>query len=301
MISVERIPPLEELKWHDSIIYWGNAFDVLRRMPPESFQTVITSPPYWGVRDYGIEGQIGLEKTLDQYLNKILLVFGEVKRVLKKDGTLWLNIGDTYTSGNRGYRAPDKLYPARSMKKGRPDNPIGLKNKDLIGLPWRIAFSLQNDGWFLRSDIIWHKPNAMPESVKDRPIKSHEYIFLLSKTEKYYYNFQAVMEPAKITKLRGLRSVWNLNTVPFHGSHNASFPVNLVLPCIKAASQQGEYILDPFFGTGTVGLACQELDRKFVGIELNGKFAKMASKRLGLSKNAIMKVPLTGVYEGEAV
>jgi site-specific DNA-methyltransferase (adenine-specific) len=301
MISVKRISPPDELKWQDSIIYWGNAFDVLRRVPSESFQTVITSPPYWGVRDYGIEGQIGLEKTLDQYLNQILLVFSEVKRVLKKNGTLWLNVGDTYTSGNRGYRAPDKRYPARSRREDRPDNPIGLKNKDLIGLPWRIAFLLQNDGWFLRSDIIWHKPNAIPESVKDRPIKSHEYIFLLSKTEKYYYDFQAVMEPAKNTKLRGLRSVWNQNTVPFSGNHNASFPINLVLPCIKAASQQGDYILDPFFGTGTVGLACQELDRKFVGIELNREYTQISSKRLGLSQDNIIKVSFVGDYEKEVV
>jgi len=192
MISIQRILPPEELIWNDSIIYWGNALDVLRKIPSESFQTVITSPPYWGVRDYGIKGQIGLEKTLDQYLNKILLVFYEVKRVLKKNGTLWLNVGDIYTSGNRGYRASDKLNPARFMKQGRPDNPIGLKNKDLIGLPWRIAFLLQKDGWFLRSDIIWHKPNGMPESVKDRPTKSHEYIFLLSKTEKYFYDYQSV-------------------------------------------------------------------------------------------------------------
>jgi site-specific DNA-methyltransferase (adenine-specific) len=291
MIPVQRIPPPEELKWFDSIIFWGNALDILRRIPSESFQSVITSPPYWGVRDYGIEGQIGLEKTLDQYLNKILLVFSEVKRVLKKNGTLWLNVGDTYTSGNRGYRAPDKRYAARSMKEGRPDNPAGLKNKDLVGLPWRVAFLLQNDGWFLRSDIIWHKPNVMPESVKDRPIKSHEYLFLLSKTERYYYDFQAVMEPAKTTKLKGLRSVWNLNTIPFSGNHNASFPITLILPCIRAASRQGDYILDPFFGTGTVGLACQELKRKFVGIELNKEFTLIASERLGLSKENIINIP----------
>jgi site-specific DNA-methyltransferase (adenine-specific) len=294
MVSIQRISPPEVLNWYDSIIYWGNTLDVLKRLPSESFQTVITSPPYWGIRDYRIEGQIGLEKTLEQYLNKILLVFSEVKRVLKKNGTLWLNIGDTYTSGNRGYRVPDRRYTARSMKEGRPDNPAGLKNKDLVGLPWRVAFLLQNDGWFLRSDIIWHKPNAMPESVKDRPVKSHEYIFLLSKTEKYHYDYKAVMEPAKTTGLRGLRTVWNLKTVPFSGNHNASFPVALVLPCIRAASRQGDYVLDPFFGTGTVGLACQELKRKFVGIELNKEYTQIALKRLGLSKENIMEVPFTG-------
>jgi site-specific DNA-methyltransferase (adenine-specific) len=280
----------------------GNALDVLRRIPSESFQTVITSPPYWGVRDYEIEGQIGLEETLDQYLFNLLSVFKEVKRVLKKNGTLWLNVGDIYTSGNRGYRAPDKIYPARSMKKGsRPDNPKGLKNKDLIGLPWRIAFALQNDKWFLRKDIIWHKPNAMPESVKDRPKKSHEYMFLLSKTEKYYYDYKAVKVPAKNGEMKILGSVWDLNTEPFQGNHNASFPVNLVFPCINAASRPGEYILDPFFGIGTVGLACQNLGRKFVGIELNGEYAHIASKRLGLSNDDIIKVPFAKNNAEEAV
>ena len=290
MISVQRIYPPEVLEWHDSIIYCGNSLDILRRIPDESFQTVITSPPYWGVRDYGIEGQIGLEKTLDQYLNKILLVFNEVKRVLKRDGTLWLNVGDIYTSGNRRYRAHDKRYSARFMKEGRPDNPAGLKNKDLIGLPWRIAFLLQGDGWYLRNDIIWNKPNAMPESVQDRLVKSHEYIFLLAKEEKYYFDINAIKVPAKNDKLKRRRSVWDINTGNSSGSHNATFPVDLVLPCVKAASRQGDYILDPFFGTGTVGLACQRLNRKFVGIELNEEYTKIASERLSFSKDNIKKI-----------
>jgi site-specific DNA-methyltransferase (adenine-specific) len=298
MVSIEKVSSTAyDLKWNDSVIYLGNALDVLKRIPSESFQSVITSPPYWGVRNYGIDGQIGLETTIDQYLNKLLLVFAEVKRVLKNDGTLWLNIGDIYTSGNRGYRASDKRYSARFLPEGRPDNPMGLKNKDLIGLPWRLAFVLQNDGWFLRSDIIWHKPNAMPESVKDRPIKSHEYIFLFSKNEKYYYDYTNVMEPAKTKEVRGLRSVWSLNTVPFPGSHSATFPVALVEPCVRASSKSGDFILDPFFGTGTVGLACQELGRKFVGIELNSNFTQIALERLQLSNDKILHIP--GVDENK--
>ena len=149
-------------------------------------QCIVTSPPYWGLRDYGIKGQIGLEEKLQQYINKLVSVFAEAKRVLRDDGVFWLNIGDGYTSGNRGYRAPDKKNPARAMSV-RPDTPEGLKPKDLLGIPWRLALALQADGWFLRSDIIWNKPNAMPESVKDRPTRSHEYVFMFTKKEKYYY------------------------------------------------------------------------------------------------------------------
>jgi site-specific DNA-methyltransferase (adenine-specific) len=301
MIAIERILPPEKLAWNDSIIYWGDVMDTLRKINSGSFQAVITSPPYWGVRDYGIEGQIGLEETLDQYLNKLVSVFREIKRVLKNEGSLWLNVGDIYTSGNRRYRASDKRYPARFLPKGRPDNPPGLKNKDLVGLPWRIAFALQNDGWFLRCDIIWHKPNAMPESVKDRPIRSHEYIFLLTKSEKYYYDYKSVMEPAKTVSQRGLRSIWKLNTVPFPGKHYASFPVDLILPCIMASSNPNDFILDPFFGAGTVGLACQKLNRKFVGIELNGEYTKIASTRLGLSNEHIQRVSYPDVNDGSAV
>jgi site-specific DNA-methyltransferase (adenine-specific) len=300
VVPNERIVLPEKLGWDDSAIYQGDAMETLEKMDSEVFQAVITSPPYWGVRDYGVDGQIGLEETLDQYLNKLVSVFGEVKRVLKRDGSLWLNVGDTYTSGNRKYRAPDKRCSARFMPQGRPDNPSGLKNKDLVGLPWRIAFALQNDGWFLRCDIIWYKPNVMPESVKDRPIKSHEYIFLLTKSEKYYYDYNSVMESAKVGQ-RGLRSVWTQNTVPFPGKHHASFPIDLIKPCIIASSHPDDFILDPFFGSGTVGLACQMLMRKFVGIELNGEYAEIASSRLGLSREHIRKVNYPDINEGEAV
>ena len=169
----------ESLDLISSVIIESDAMIALQKLPAESVQCIVTSPPYWGLRDYGIEGQIGLEEKLQQYINKLTAVFSEAKRVLRNDGVFWLNIGDGYTSGNRGYRAPDKKNPARAMSV-RPDTPDGLKPKDLLGIPWRIALALQADGWFLRSDIIWNKPNAMPESVKDRPTRSHEYIFMLT-------------------------------------------------------------------------------------------------------------------------
>ena len=290
MVLVRHIATPEKLALIGSTIFYGDAINVLRRLDSESVQAVVTSPPYWGVRDYGITGQIGLEPTVEQYINSLVSVFSEVKRILKKDGTLWLNIGDTYTSGNRRYRASDKKNPARGMDNGRPDTPVGLKRKDLIGLPWRVAFALQNDGWYLRSEVIWHKPNAMPESVKDRPTRCHESIFLLAKSEKYHYDYNAVTEPAKTTQTRGLRSVWSQNTVPFSGNHFATFPVELIEPCICASTRVDDYILDPFFGVGTVGLACQGLNRKFVGIELNSEYVKLAAQRLSLSQLDIYHV-----------
>ena len=176
-----------------STILQGDSRRVLSRLPSKSVQCAVTSPPYWGLRDYGITKQIGLEATLPEFIESLTGVFRETRRVLKDDGVLWLNVGDGYTSGNRGWRAPDKKNPARTMSI-RPDTPEGLKPKDLLGIPWRLAFALQDDGWFLRSDIIWHKPNAMPESVRDRPSRSHEYLFMLTKGEKYYYDQDAVKE-----------------------------------------------------------------------------------------------------------
>jgi len=177
-ISVKkaRITPQPKIDLCGSMLFKGEVLQILNSLPSRSIQCVVTSPPYWGLRDYNIEGQIGLEKTLTQYANRLVAVFSEVKRVLKDNGIFWLNIGDGYTSGNRGWRAPDKKNPARAMNV-RPDTPEGLKPKDLLGVPWRLAFALQQDGWYLRSDIIWHKPNAMPESVKDRPTRAHEYIW----------------------------------------------------------------------------------------------------------------------------
>ena len=268
-----------------SMIIEGDALYAVGRLPSKSIQCVVTSPPYWGLRDYEIEGQIGLEPTLEQFLNHLVAIFSEIKRVLRDDGTLWLNIGDGYTSGNRGYRAPDKKNPARAMSV-RPDTPDGLKPKDLIGVPWHLAFRLQEDGWFLRSDIVWNKPNAMPESVKDRPTRSHEYLFLFSKNERYYYDRKAVLEENG----RNRRSVWNINTLPFSGAHFATFPPKLIEPCILASTRPGDYVLDPFFGSGTVGMVSKELDREYVGIELNPEYIAIASNRLRTSEDRILRL-----------
>ena len=267
-----------------STIIEGDSYIALQKLADESVQCAITSPPYWGLRDYGIEGQIGLEDQLQQYINSLLAIFREVKRVLASDGVLWLNIGDGYTSGNRGYRAPDKKNPARAMNV-RPDTPTGLKPKDLLGVPWRLAFALQADGWYLRSDIIWNKPNAMPESVKDRPTRAHEYVFMLTKSEKYFYDYQAIKE-----NNRNRRTVWNINTFPFPDAHFATFPPDLILPCIISSSRPDNYILDPFFGSGTVGEVASQYNRRFVGIELNPEYIDIAWKRLQLCPIQLLKV-----------
>lgn len=264
----------------DSLIIIGDALENLKNFPDELFQCCITSPPYWGLRDYGIPHQIGAEANLEDYINKLVLVFREVKRTLSSDGTFWLNIGDAYTSGNRTWRDEDKKNPARAMAY-RPPTPKGLKPKDLIGLPWKLAFALQSDGWYLRSDIIWYKPNCQPESVKDRPTRAHEYLFLFSKSEKYKYNYNEVMEPSKsIKSLRNRRSVWAINTEPFREAHYASFPKDLVKPCILAGTKDGDLVLDPFLGSGTVGIVCLPLNRRFVGIELKQEYVDIAFKRL---------------------
>ena len=258
-----------------STIYEGNAADVLAELPGAQFQTCITSPPYWGLRDYGIEGQIGAEEEPDVYIQKLVKVFDQVRRVLRDDGTLWLNIGDSYTSGNRRYRAPDRKHPIRSMTY-RAKTPPGLKEKDLVGIPWRLAFALQGAGWHLRSDIIWEKPNCMPESVKDRPTRSHEYLFLLTKGPYYYYDIDSIRED----RGRNKRTVWSVPTEPFTGAHFATFPLRLIEPCLLAGSQPGDWVLDPFFGAGTVGLAALNLDRHYLGIELNPEYVDIAIKRI---------------------
>lgn len=284
-----KILPPEKLDLKGSVIFEGDAFHTLQRLPSNSVQCVITSPPYWGLRDYGYEEQIGLEPTLQQFINHLVSVFGELKRVLREDGIFWLNIGDGYTSGNRGYRATDKKNPARAMTV-RPDTPEGLKPKDLLGLPWRLALALQEDGWYLRTDIIWNKPNAMPESVKDRPTRSHEYVFMFTKSERYYYDHVAAKEPGLNGKLRNRRSVWNVKTQPFSGAHFATFPTALIEPCIAASTKPGDYVLDPFFGSGTVGVVANDQDRKYLGIELNPEYVKIAADRLSLQEKNIIKV-----------
>lgn len=265
---------------HDVRVLEGDARTALAQFPDNTFQCCITSPPYWGLRDYGIAGQIGAEDDIQDYIADLVAVFHDVRRTLRDDGTLWLNIGDSYTSGDRRWRAPDKKNPGRAMSY-RPPTPQGLKPKDLVGVPWRLALALQADGWYLRSDIVWNKPNCQPESVKDRPTRSHEYVFLLSKSEEYWYDHEAIKEPAVLGQARkNRRSVWNINTNGFHGAHFAVFPPELVRLCMLAGSQPQSTVLDPFFGSGTVGLVCREYHRKCVGIELNTDYVSMAVQRI---------------------
>lgn len=285
----KKIKAPDKLDLDDSVILEGDALHALHILPSNSVQCVITSPPYWGLRDYSIEGQIGLESTLPQFINHMVAIFNEIKRVLRDDGALWLNIGDGYTSGNRGYRAPDRKNPARAMTV-RPDTPEGLKPKDLQGVPWRLAFALQNDGWYLRSDIVWHKPNAMPESVKDRPTRAHEYLFMLTKSERYFYDYEAVKEIGLNGKPRNRRSVWSINTQAFPDAHFATFPPKLIEPCILATSRPGDYVLDPFFGAGTVGVVCLQKFRRYVGIEINPEYVAIAANRLNVTEESIIKI-----------
>lgn len=262
-------------------IVQGDCLQVLPSLRAGSFKCCVTSPPYWGVRDYGYEGQVGAEDSLAEYVEKLRAVFREVRRVLADDGTLWLNVGDVFTSGNRRWRDRDRKNPARAMTY-RPPTPPGLKPKDLVGVPWRLAFSLQADGWYLRSDIIWHKPNCQPESVKDRPTHAHEYIFMLAKSERYFYNYEATLEPANGDgRSRNRRSVWSINTEAFSGAHFATFPPKLVENCLLASTLPGDRVLDPFFGSGTVGVVCAAMRRRFLGIELHEKYVHIAERRLG--------------------
>lgn len=284
-MNVVQLESLRELsRWllgtRRVAILVGDALSLLKDVPDSTFRCCVTSPPYWGLRDYGIPGQIGAEPELEDYIKHLVGVFREVRRVLKDDGTLWLNLGDCYTSGNRKWRDSDDKNPARAMDY-RPPTPRGLKPKDLIGVPWRVAFALQGDGWFLRSEIIWHKPNCQPESVRDRPTRAHEYVFLLSKCKDYYYDRKAVMEPATSNgSNRNLRSVWSINTEAFPDAHFATFPPALVAPCIRAGSTEGDFVLDPFFGSGTVGEVCVSLNRRILGMELNEEYVPIARKRL---------------------
>jgi DNA modification methylase len=305
-------------------ILQGNVFDKLKEIESESIQCVVTSPPYWGLRDYGTDNQLGLEETPEKYVDNMVKVFREIRRVLKDDGTVWLNLGDSYAAsggkqveqtvrGGKNYVNAGQNGGNRSVK----NNPPGIKMKDLIGIPWRVAFALQADGWYLRQDIIWHKPNPMPESVTDRCTKSHEYIFLLTKSAKYFYDADAIREKTgleitwneynskkgswfeKESNGQGLnqtdrtersgsyahpngrnkRSVWTINTKPYKDAHFAVFPPKLPELCIKAGSSEGDIVLDPFFGSGTTGYVAQRLGRKWLGIELNPEYIKIAEKR----------------------
>jgi DNA modification methylase len=259
----------------DSALVEGDSKAILATLPDGVFQTCVTSPPYWSLRDYDIPGQIGLETSVDDYIRSLVEVFAQVRRVLRDDGTLWLNIGDSYTSGGRTWRAPDKKNRGRAMDI-RPPTPEGLKPKDLVGVPWRLAFTLQAAGWYLRADIVWHKPNCQPESVKDRPTRSHEYLFLFSKNERYHYDIEAERGPNG----RNLRTVWEVPTQACKEAHFATFPLALIEPCIKIGSRPGDLVLDPFIGSGTTGLAALRTARRFLGIELNPEYLQIARQRL---------------------
>ena len=242
---------------------------------------MVTSPPYWSLRDYAVERQIGRDDTLTDYVASIVEAFEEIRRVLRNDGTVWLNVGDAFTSGNRRYRAPDRKNRARAMAV-RPPTPRGLKPKDLIGVPWRLALALQDAGWWLRSEVIWHKPNAHPESVRDRPTKAHETVFLLSKCQDYYYDTDAVRGP----RGRRLRSVWEIGTEPVRRSnghaddHPAMMPMTLARRCVAIASHESSVVLDPYAGAGTTLLAAHGLGRRWVGVEINRAYVDLIERRL---------------------
>ena len=278
-------------------------------------QTCVTSPPYFGLRDYGVNGQIGLEQTVDEYVAAIVDVFKRVKDILADDGTVWLNLGDSYYNyrGGKGQAlvkqtVSNNLQDLPQVCARRGNKQAGLKEKDLIGIPWRVAFALQADGWYLRQDIIWSKPNPMPESVRDRCTKSHEYIFLLTKNSKYYFDNEAIKEPVKedwgtrdrsdgkyhnegsgLSPHSGLeksyemankRSVWTVTTKPFKGAHFAVYPPELIEPCILASTKAGDIVLDPFMGSGTTAAVAQRLNRLYLGSELNTEYEALQKERL---------------------
>lgn len=308
-------------------IEFGDCRDIMRRWAQEGVkaQTCVTSPPYYGLRDYGHEGQIGMEETPDEYIAAMVEVFRCVRDVLADDGTVWLNIGDSYYNYRPGkgqalakqsVASTDQDLPQTCARRGNKLH--GLKEKDLIGIPWMLAFALRADGWYLRQDIIWHKPNPMPESVQDRCTKAHEYIFLLSKSQKYYYDSKSIAEPHKDISLQrwgdggedttntkydketpqtsvgnlrngsnplreggaNKRSVWTVTTKPYEGAHFAVFPTDLIEPCILAGAPTGGIVLDPFMGSGTTAQVAQNLGRKYIGCELNPDYKPLQDQRL---------------------
>lgn len=307
-----------------NVCHVGDCRAIMRTMIANGVrvQTCVTSPPYFGLRDYGVDGQIGLEATPDAYVSRIVEVFALVRDMLTDDGTLWLNLGDSYAAQRGGTTMPAETLAGgvsgrgdTVAKRGRGSEylphrnaaSIGLKHKDLIGIPWRVAFALQADGWYLRQDIIWHKPNPMPESVRDRCTKAHEYIFLLSKSEKYFFDSESMKEPSAQpdrvrsdsfvgnkyvegvkhsdgstftgSATRNRRSVWTVNTKPYKGAHFATFPPDLIEPCILAGSRTGDIVLDPFMGSGTTAQVAQQLGRQWIGCELNPAYVELQKQR----------------------
>lgn len=312
-----------------NIIYQGDSIESIKQLPDESVDCVVTSPPYYGLRDYGVDGQIGLEETPELYIQRLVELFREIRRVLKKDGTIWVNIGDSYWGG--GWRNAEFNENSGEIQKGSKGTYCGksmpnlkgyvngYKPKDLIGIPWMLAFALRADGWYLRQDIIWHKPNPMPESVTDRCTKSHEYIFLLSKSEKYYFDNDAIQEDCVdanyqnkegkskertqkqgysiagshrdnsggLTKASGgdytkrnKRDVWSVNVKPNKEAHFATYPEELIAPCILAGCREKGIVLDPFMGSGTTGIVARKLNRNYIGCELNPDYVEMAERRI---------------------
>lgn len=290
----------------------GDCLASLRSLPDESVHCCVTSPPYFGLRDYGCDGQIGLEPTPDEFVAALVEVFREVRRVLRDDGTVWLNLGDSYSGSGKGVWNASEERKSAVKETYRPSvNPVktetGLAQKQLIGIPWRVAFALQADGWYLCQDIIWHKPNPMPESVTDRCTKAHEYVFLLSKSPKYYFDSAAIKEPAvqagrvRSDKMggnkgdvvnhspgstftgsdtRNRRSVWTVATKPFKGAHFATFPPDLIEPCVLAGCPIGGTVLDPFGGSGTTGLVANRAQRDAILCELNPEYVRLAIDRV---------------------
>lgn len=320
----------------------GDALESLRQVESESVDCCVTSPPYYGLRDYGVDGQIGLEQTPDEYIDRLVDVFREVRRTLKPDGTLWIVIADSYAGSGKGRNKTGeyKQETAHIQSPGQINGKLaktptidGIKPKDLIGIPWMLAFALRADGWYLRSDIIWHKPNVMPESVKDRPTKCYEHVFMLAKSRRYYYDNDAVLVPAhydgrKDTLNKGSskyaetvvpgnnpqsqhvagkpherwrfkdgkpvknrRDVWKVSTRPFKGAHFATFPPELIEPCILAGSRIGGTVLDPFIGSGTTAEVAQRLGRDCIGIELNPDYGKIIRQRTGGIPNGKEELP----------
>ena len=277
------------------IILFGDCLQTLKELD-EPARMCVTSPPYYGLRDYGGEDdQIGLESSPEEYIQRLVEVFREVRNNLTEDGTLWLNIGDSYYNYRPGKGQALVKQTVSNSKQDLPDkcarrgNKLeGLKEKDLIGIPWMLAFALRADGWYLRQDIIWHKSNPMPESVRDRCTKSHEYMYLLSKSQNYYFDVDVIKEPT-----RRKRSVWNVSTKPYKGSHFAVFPPELITPCILASSEENDIILDPFIGSGTTAMVAKELGRYYIGCELHEDYGNLIQERMGVSVDKVVHNGLT--------
>ena len=306
----------------------GDCIESMRTLPDASVHCCVTSPPYWGLRDYGHDGQIGLESTPEAYVARMVEVFREVRRVLRDDGTCWVNLGDSYFGTGRGPTHPTGFHSGEnggSFPTSGVYSHDTLKSKDLVGIPWRVAFALQADGWWLRQDIIWHKPNPMPESVRDRCTKAHEYVFLLTKSERYFYDAEAVSEavvcvrgPGNKKPLKGVeedgekhrtraglhkaaerwreegppesrnrRSVWTITTKPYSGAHFAVMPPDLVKPCIKAGCPEGGTVLDPFAGSGTTLAVAAELGRNGIGCELKPEYIGLAERRIKDARSSV--------------